>query len=155
MIYHLSVKILVIALAFGAMVCAQLCCGAKGHLIYRLTPTTLVRAITAWGGREAAFPFSPKSHLLPCFSSRDVCEMLFQQIYNFLSFKSWFSPVEREVRSQNGNWSGWARMSWRAWWLLEGVGALLFVSVPGLCVCSWPKLPYWPPISYSQFIAFA
>ena len=47
MIYHLSVKILVIAHAFSTAVCAQLGCGVKGHLIYHLTPAILVRAITA------------------------------------------------------------------------------------------------------------
>lgn len=47
MIYHLSVKIVVTARAFRTVVCAQLSCGVKGHLIYGLTPAILVRAVTA------------------------------------------------------------------------------------------------------------
>lgn len=47
MIYHLSVKILVVACASSAVVCAELSWGVKGHLIYHLTAAILVRAITA------------------------------------------------------------------------------------------------------------
>lgn len=56
MIYHLSVKTLVVACASSAVVCAELSWGVKGHLIYHLTPDILVRAITA------GVAHTPRSH---------------------------------------------------------------------------------------------